>query len=669
MADCIIKSGGGSTPDGLTAVASLVYPGKTYVGSDTDGDVGTGTMATKSAATYHATTTEQTVPAKNTYMDGEQALAPVTQTDLSDGNVKAGVVVDVKAGDEVIHSASGTFTSGLTAVATQIYSGKVAYVNGSKVVGSMPLKAASTHYATSSSQTAVAANTYLTGNQTLAAISNTGLVASNIKSGVEVKISNGSANIWTPVTGTFSNGCDAVEANIYSGKTGYKNGTKITGQMPTKAASTYYATTSTQVAVAANTYVTGNQTLAALSQTNLAAGNIMSGVTITVKNGSATVWNPTGSFTSGVTAAASNVYTGAICYIDGAKKTGTMATKAASTHYAASGAVTAVAANTYVTGNQTLAALSQTNLSAANIKTGTVVTINNGSANVWTPVTGTFTSGGTATSAYIYSGKIGYVNGAAVTGKMTVKSAQTYSPTTTASTIASGQYLEGTQTITGYADLQASNIASDKTIWGITGTLGRPNANQTIYNGTTFGGYGAAGLVLNPSRITHKYQMNNANDNSDFTSGVLQIWVNHESGEETGYANFVTKKSIDFTKYSKIRITGQATASGGGYARVTLYNYILLRLREYANGASSSTAYTSQQYIIDETHRGTSDEYWSWSGASVTFDLTYDISSWALSQGFLLGELYFGSTLAGSSYTRYVRGGYWLKITAIYLSN
>ena len=50
------------------------------------------------------------------------------------------------------------------------------------------------------------------------------------------------------------------------------------------------------------------------------------------------------------------------------------------------------------------------------------------------------------------------------------KSAQTYTPTTTDQTIASGRWLTGTQTIKGDANLVASNIASGVSIFRVTGT-------------------------------------------------------------------------------------------------------------------------------------------------------------------------------------------------------
>lgn len=53
---------------------------------------------------------------------------------------------------------------------------------------------------------------------------------------------------------------------------------------------------------------------------------------------------------------------------------------------------------------------------------------------------------------------------------VTVKSAQTYTPTTTNQTISANQYLTGAQTILGDADLVAGNIKKDVTIFGVVGT-------------------------------------------------------------------------------------------------------------------------------------------------------------------------------------------------------
>lgn len=80
--------------------------------------------------------------------------------------------------------------------------------------------------------------------------------------------------------------------------------------------------------------------------------------------------------------------------------------------------------------------------------------------------------------AEMLSGKTAYANGVKYTGTITSKSAQTYTPTTSDQAIASGQYLTGAQTIKGDANLQAQNIASGVSIFGVTGTLSAPTISQ-----------------------------------------------------------------------------------------------------------------------------------------------------------------------------------------------
>lgn len=74
---------------------------------------------------------------------------------------------------------------------------------------------------------------------------------------------------------------------------------------------------------------------------------------------------------------------------------------------------------------------------------------------------------------------------------VTKKSAATYTPKTTDQSIASGQYLSGTQTIKGDANLVAGNIKSGVNIFGVTGTYAA---------GGSSGGSGNNNVELMPSR-------------------------------------------------------------------------------------------------------------------------------------------------------------------------
>ena len=80
------------------------------------------------------------------------------------------------------------------------------------------------------------------------------------------------------------------------------------------------------------------------------------------------------------------------------------------------------------------------------------------------------------------NGVTSYGNGVKYTGSIQSKSAQTYTPTTSDQTIASGVYLSGNQTVKGDANLVASNIAKNVQIFGVEGTLSSPVISQ---DGTT----------------------------------------------------------------------------------------------------------------------------------------------------------------------------------------
>ena len=88
------------------------------------------------------------------------------------------------------------------------------------------------------------------------------------------------------------------------------------------------------------------------------------------------------------------------------------------------------------------------------------------------------TSDANAVSGDALYGKTFYVNGSKITGSIQSKQAATYTPGTSDQTIASGQYLDGAQTIKGDANLVAQNILKDVTIFGVTGNLALPTISQ-----------------------------------------------------------------------------------------------------------------------------------------------------------------------------------------------
>lgn len=111
---------------------------------------------------------------------------------------------------------------------------------------------------------------------------------------------------------------------------------------------------------------------------------------------------------------------------------------------------------------------------------------------------------------------------------VTKKSAATYTPGTSDQSIASGQYLSGTQTIKGDANLVAGNIKSGVSIFGVSGT----------YTGSSSGGSGSVSLqskTVSPSERTQTVKPDSG------YGGLSQVTVNAISttyvGSEIGRAH------------------------------------------------------------------------------------------------------------------------------------
>lgn len=120
---------------------------------------------------------------------------------------------------------TGVNTSDATASATDILSGKTAYVNGEKVTGSIESKAAAT-YTPGISKQLIASGQYLSGTQTIQGDSN--LISENIKSGVSIFGVSGS---YQGSGGIDTSDATAMAEDIAGGKTAYVKGEKITGTL------------------------------------------------------------------------------------------------------------------------------------------------------------------------------------------------------------------------------------------------------------------------------------------------------------------------------------------------------------------------------------------------------------------------------------------------------
>ena len=186
----------------------------------------------------------------------------------------------------------------------------------------------------------------------------------------------------------------------------------------------------------AKVILNGN-TLIDTTQKTVTAGSMLDGVTALKNDGTDITGSITSNTSSDLTASGDTVTAPAGYYASSASKA------------VASGSATTPA--TTITANPTIS-----------VSSGGLITATVSASQSVTP---------TVSAGYVSSGTAGTVSvSGSNTSQLITKPAQTYTPTTTDQTIASGKYLTGTQTIKGDANLLAINIKKGVVIFGITGT-------------------------------------------------------------------------------------------------------------------------------------------------------------------------------------------------------
>lgn len=213
-----------------------------------------------------------------------------------------------------------------------------------------------------------------------------------------------------------------------------------------------------------------------------------------------------------------------------------------------------IASGQYLNGTQTIKG--DSNLTAANIKSGVKI------FNVTGSYAGSSSGGNTpnlqaktvtpSESTQTVSPDSGYdglskvtvnaISSTYIGSDVTKKNAATYIPKTTDQSIASGQYLSGTQTIKGDANLVAGNIKSGVNIFGVTGTYAA---------GGSSGGSG--------NNNVEAYAVTDTNPSVNFktASGTIKIWGYGTITSSGGWGGQTTSLvAFEGDKYHKSAIYG-----------------------------------------------------------------------------------------------------------------
>ena len=168
---------------------------------------------------------------------------------------------------------------------------------------------------------------------------------------------------------------------------------------------------------------------------------------------------------------------GYTAYADGVKYTGSITSKSGA-DLTVEGATVTVPAGFYSTSVSASVASGSASTPATTITANPTISVN-ASGLITASVSGSQSITPTVSAGYVTSGTAGTVSvSGSDTQQLTTQAAQTITPTTANQTIPSGTYLTGTQTILGDANLVASNILRNVSIFGVTGTLALPNISQ-----------------------------------------------------------------------------------------------------------------------------------------------------------------------------------------------
>lgn len=171
--------------------------------------------------------------------------------------------------------------------------------------------------------------------------------------------------------------------------------------------------------------------------------------------------------------AATQMLDGVTAYADGTKITGSIQSKSSS-DLTASGATVTAPAGYYA--SQATKSVASGTVTAPSTISGTSATVSTGT-NTLTLSKSVSVTPNVTTAGYISSGTAGNAS-VSLTASVTTKAAATITPGTSNQEIASGTYLTGKQTISGDANLVASNIVSGKSIFGVSGSAQIPVISQ-----------------------------------------------------------------------------------------------------------------------------------------------------------------------------------------------
>lgn len=439
-------------------------------------------------------------------------------------------------------------------------SGTVAATSGSNSVGNVQISA----YATGTSstiedvQTVVENGVWKThsknptssaqgpfyGKTSITAVSQTNLTAANIKYGTTITVKGGSSNIYS-VAGSFTGDGNITAADVATGKIAYSQGQQIVGEMPSNGTLNATITTQNGTYTIPAGHTSGGTITATLPTTSVSTPDSTKNATSKVVTRADASWG-TGYITSGTLDAATfaSEASNGVTYID-------LSDGLDSSN---NNIIPEIPSNGYLYINKGY---------VDNFKISLSRLIPDASA------------ANNLTGSYILSGHSAYDNaGNLVVGTITSKAAATYYPSASDQTIASGQYLSGTQTIKA---VKLTNVSAANIKYGVTVEVGDTSDTDRVtsvagtFTATPSGktALTAAALRSGYSGFINGTQVDGTMPDTSVTTGITNTSLSTYFNEGTSSSNSISLTPT-YTNTTAGYLAAHSTAQSGTTSYYTI---------------------------------------------------------------------------------------------------